>query len=77
MIIFYTCGLHLKLTFLSLMNIKNESHGKIKKFLPLQAFEILIWTILSSSLYDEYVLAKREILFHSFIKKKVICTSNF
>jgi hypothetical protein len=28
--------------FLSLMNLRNESNGKIKKFLPLQAFEILI-----------------------------------
>ncbi len=42
MTIFCTCGLHLKLNFLRLMNIRNESNGKIKKFLPLQAFEILI-----------------------------------
>jgi hypothetical protein len=51
------------------MNIKNKSNGKIKNKLSLQAFEILIWTILSSSSDNEYVLAKREILFHSFTKK--------
>jgi hypothetical protein len=68
MTIFCTCGLHLKLNFLRLMNIRNESNGKIKKFLPLQAFEILIWIILSSSSYNEYALAEREILFHSSIK---------